>query len=690
MTAQRQRRAQSTLLEQIPHLRIGGEADRNAFWVITSIVALTLLWSVVIDLVVHWSQLVNDTLLFWITAAPIVPAILWAVIPWLLRDRFPRVVGSVGFFIAILVVCHNLAYSNDAVLAITALHILPIVSLYLGWFWTLGSAIGQYSIAMTLVTASAIASDVIGEHEAVSPSTAVFGILLSTFAFSIGVYLRYRLKKKALTDQLTGVWNARGIRRRLTIEIERAAKKHETLSVAFCDFDNFKLLNDTKGHAYGDLVLQRSVEKWRHDLRPYDVIGRLGGDEFIIIFPKTTRAQAANILHRIHDSGMHPWTWGVAETGVQDTGESLLARADEALYQNKNLRETSPDWMASSVETDGTHTRRDEQANLILRFFRSQSEFSIVSSMLALVACGGILASIIGGDYARSTLHTPMEGWISLAIATLGVAIPLTMGAKYPRVAGIFIAALLLVFYTLQSITSVSLYSGITLMFALSLVALYLGTFFGSVFTRLLLVIGVIAVITPIWIRATSVWTVDHRPIVVVTALYSILMCVVLFELGSYLYIRSRTHANHDELTGALNRYGLNEFGNAEVSRARRTGQPLSVAVIDCVGFKTVNDTRGHAAGDALLRELVIYFTDALNVYDHIARIGGDEFALIFPYRNAEEAEAFLAPILQGAPSQLRCGVAELNAQDTLASLLERADQAVIARTQVNVTGGVT
>ena len=90
-----------------------------------------------------------------------------------------------------------------------------------------------------------------------------------------------------------------------------------------------------------------------------------------------------------------------------------------------------------------------------------------------------------------------------------------------------------------------------------------------------------------------------------------------------------RQHATRDQLTGLLNRREFDRIMAEEAERSRRFGHPLALVMVDIDHFKAVNDTHGHLAGDAVLREVAKTLTAQLRTVDRVARIGGEEFALV-------------------------------------------------------------
>ena len=110
------------------------------------------------------------------------------------------------------------------------------------------------------------------------------------------------LEYKAVHDPLTDCLNRRGILERLEEEIERSLRSGSQFCVALCDLDHFKKVNDTYGHQIGDNVLKYFVQIIYRQLRPYDQLGRLGGEEFLIIIPDISDADAVSTLERLRHS----------------------------------------------------------------------------------------------------------------------------------------------------------------------------------------------------------------------------------------------------------------------------------------------------------------------------------------------------------------------------------------------------
>ena len=150
--------------------------------------------------------------------------------------------------------------------------------------------------------------------------------------------------KLSLTDALTGVGNRRMLDETRALEVERARRHGQALSLLILDIDHFKRVNDTWGHETGDRVLKETGATLRRMLRPTDIATRMGGEEFVVLLPATPLGGALACAERFRlalaacDFGLPaPVTssFGVADLQPAEAGTALLARADHALYNAK-------------------------------------------------------------------------------------------------------------------------------------------------------------------------------------------------------------------------------------------------------------------------------------------------------------------------------------------------------------------
>lgn len=151
------------------------------------------------------------------------------------------------------------------------------------------------------------------------------------------------LSEKAFIDELTKMYNFRSIKEYLDIEINESKYKELPLSIIIFDIDNFKKLNDTKGHMFGNEILIKISEIIKENIRRDDIAGRFGGEEFILILPNTLLEDAANIAERIRKEVEKNDFFGVNVTisgGVNQYKDedisTLIEIADEKLYNAKN------------------------------------------------------------------------------------------------------------------------------------------------------------------------------------------------------------------------------------------------------------------------------------------------------------------------------------------------------------------
>lgn len=156
-------------------------------------------------------------------------------------------------------------------------------------------------------------------------------------------------------------------------------------------------------------------------------------------------------------------------------------------------------------------------------------------------------------------------------------------------------------------------------------------------------------------------------------------------------HARLKELAHTDELTGLINRRSFFDRAESILAAARNTGQPLSLLVIDADYFKQLNDTYGHATGDAALVFLTEQLTVSVRKSDLVCRLGGEEFAVLLPEMDTVEASRLAERIVRRIASRpmvwddkiieisVSCGIADTSVGDDMTTLFKAADDALYA-----------
>ena len=185
---------------------------------------------------------------------------------------------------------------------------------------------------------------------------AFLDIIISSICLTFGFAamknrrLQVTLSQMARIDSLTGALNRRALEEEAVSEMGRSLRFDRPLSVMILDIDHFKRINDTFGHAAGDEVLRRVVGVVGGSLRQHDTLGRIGGEEFCVLLPETSRDKAAQVAERLRDD-IAGLTWAIGggrlsvtvsvgvstvTKGATEEWQAITRSADAALYRAKH------------------------------------------------------------------------------------------------------------------------------------------------------------------------------------------------------------------------------------------------------------------------------------------------------------------------------------------------------------------
>jgi diguanylate cyclase (GGDEF)-like protein len=204
------------------------------------------------------------------------------------------------------------------------------VGLYAALFLPLRAARLHVAVLTLLATAGAFAAVPDGF------ASAWIVLMVATLAITeVQGRLARNLRTAATTDPLTGVANRRAWEAEAERNLARAARTGEPVSFAILDLDDFKGVNDRNGHGAGDDLLRQLTAGWSQRLRRADLLGRYGGDEFVLCLPATDESGAWEMLQQLDATHDFAWSVGIATARPGDTLTGVLARADAHLYLQK-------------------------------------------------------------------------------------------------------------------------------------------------------------------------------------------------------------------------------------------------------------------------------------------------------------------------------------------------------------------
>ncbi|MBV2127494.1 sensor domain-containing diguanylate cyclase [Arsukibacterium indicum] len=259
-----------------------------------------------------------------------------------------------GLTIVMLILAMVIAWYSDSSESAFAIFFLVIPHMWIActetpFITVLSLALTSFMIAL-LVNLFGLMDNVMVYQFAINviAANALFGLTVPALMAS-----NNQLRMVAATDTLTQVASRSYLQQRADLEIRRSLQQNEPLCFMVFDIDHFKQINDQYGHSVGDEVLRQACQHAQQMLRPADLIGRYGGDEFVVVLPNTAKEAVVAIGNRIIESLLQieitkqltvSASFGVAALQQGDNFHSLFERADAALYRAKQQGRSQVAW----------------------------------------------------------------------------------------------------------------------------------------------------------------------------------------------------------------------------------------------------------------------------------------------------------------------------------------------------------
>jgi diguanylate cyclase (GGDEF)-like protein len=264
-----------------------------------------------------------------------VTGVVAAAVVWAAGDRSP-VVPHVALGLLTLLVALLASRSATSVGIVGLGPVLIAVGLYAAHFFSRSAARAHMGTAAVLTSLGALAAEPAGF---LLPWT--IAVVTACALTEAQCRLTAQLREAASTDPLTGLANRRAWTAEADRSLARARRAGIPVTIAILDLDDFKEVNDRDGHGAGDALLRELTAQWSQRLRASDLLGRHGGDEFVLCLPDTDLDGTREVLDRLAEGAPASWSVGAAMAAEGDTLTTLLQRADTELYLDKSRRRRS-------------------------------------------------------------------------------------------------------------------------------------------------------------------------------------------------------------------------------------------------------------------------------------------------------------------------------------------------------------
>jgi len=262
------------------------------------------------------------------------------------RGRF-FVVGAAAVSVVLI---GALDYATGPAISLLLFYLIPVA--LVAWFEGLvpGVAISVFASLLLFLTGPAATGRAGGEHFHYWNVFMGFGVfVVVAYIVSMQAAIRGLLRREeelSRRDDLTGAINRRAFTELLSAEILRMSRYGRNFSLAYLDLDDFKSVNDLRGHASGDRLLRLVGEELRKTIRSSDVVARLGGDEFAILLPETDAVSAEAVIRKVQgmiDELFREGRWDVTMSiglltweNPPDSCDQALRKADALMYRAKS------------------------------------------------------------------------------------------------------------------------------------------------------------------------------------------------------------------------------------------------------------------------------------------------------------------------------------------------------------------